>query len=136
MAREKKNLHKVQMTDGKRQIIQQLIQEYDIETAEDIQEAIATAFPNTEYQRCLVHQVRNTLKYVPDKDRKAFAKDLKTIYNAPTEEEGRKVLDKVTEKWEEKCYRKPQCHLPKAEPSKKRISKRSSSLEGSLPFDF
>ena len=40
MAREKKNLHKVQMTDGKRQIIQQLIQEYDIETAEDIQDAL------------------------------------------------------------------------------------------------
>lgn len=67
--------------------------------------AIATAFPNTEYQRCLVHQVRNTLKYVPDKDRKVFAKDLKTIYNAPTEEEGRKALDKVTEKWEEKYPR-------------------------------
>ena len=70
-----------------------------------IKEAIATAFPNTEYQRCLVHQVRNTLKYVPDKDRKAFAKDLKTIYNASTEEEGRKALDKVTEKWEEKYPR-------------------------------
>ena len=40
MAREKKNLHKVQMTDGKRQIIQQLIQEYDIKTAEDIQDAL------------------------------------------------------------------------------------------------
>ncbi len=49
----------------------------------------------TEYQRCLVHQVRNTLKYVPDKDRKAFAKDLKTIYNAPSEEDGRKALDRV-----------------------------------------
>ena len=40
MAREKKNVHKVQMTDGKRQIIQQLLQEYDIETAEDIQDAL------------------------------------------------------------------------------------------------
>ena len=49
-----------------------------------IREAIQTAFPKTEYQRCIVHQVRNTLKYVADKDRKAFAKDLKTIYNAPT----------------------------------------------------
>ena len=37
MAQEKKPVHKVQMTDGKRQIIQQLLQEYDIETAEDIQ---------------------------------------------------------------------------------------------------
>ena len=40
MAREKKNAHKVQMTDGKRQIIQQLLQEYDIETSEDIQDAL------------------------------------------------------------------------------------------------
>ena len=50
-----------------------------------IKEAITAAFPNTEYQRCIVHQVRNTLKYVPDKDRKAFAADLKTIYHAATE---------------------------------------------------
>ena len=38
-----------------------------------IKEAISAAFPNTEYQRCIVHQVRNTLKYVPDKDRKVFS---------------------------------------------------------------
>ena len=50
-----------------------------------IKEAIAAAFPKTEYQRCIVHQVRNTLKYVPDKDRKAFAADLKTIYQASDE---------------------------------------------------
>ena len=49
-----------------------------------IKEAITTAFPKTEYQRCTVHQVRNTLKYVPDKDKKAFAADLKTIYRALT----------------------------------------------------
>ena len=67
-----------------------------------IREAIQTAFPKTEYQRCIVHQVRNTLKYVADKDRKAFAKDLKTIYNAPTEEQGRINRDRVTEKWSEK----------------------------------
>ena len=50
-----------------------------------IKDAIAAAYPQTEYQRCIVHQVRNTLKYVSDKDRKAFANDLKTIYNAPSE---------------------------------------------------
>lgn len=70
-----------------------------------IKEAIAAAYPNTEYQRCLVHQVRNTLKYVADKDRKAFAKDLKTIYNAPSEQEGRQALDEVTAAWEEKYPR-------------------------------
>ena len=64
-----------------------------------IKEAIAAAFPNTEYQRCIVHQVRNTLKYVPDKDRKAFATDLKNIYHAPTEEKAREALDNVAEKW-------------------------------------
>ena len=63
-----------------------------------IKEAIAAAFPKTEYQRCIVHQVRNTLKYVPDKDRKAFASDLKTIYHASDEEKARLALDRVTEK--------------------------------------
>ena len=64
-----------------------------------IKEAIATAFPKTEYQRCIVHQVRNTLKYVPDKDRKAFATDLKTIYQAADEKKALAALDHVTEKW-------------------------------------
>lgn len=41
----------------------------------------------------------NTLKYVPDKDRKAFASDLKTIYHASDEEKARLALDRVTEKW-------------------------------------
>ncbi len=70
-----------------------------------IKEAIAAAFPSTEYQRCIVHQVRNTLKYVADKDRKAFASDLKKIYNAPSEKEGREMLDEVTQKWDEKYPR-------------------------------
>ena len=67
-----------------------------------IKEAINAAFPKTEYQRCIVHQVRNTLKYVPDKDRKAFATDLKSIYQAPTEEQGRANMETVTEKWQGK----------------------------------
>ena len=51
-----------------------------------IKDAISTAFPKTEQQRCIVHMVRNTLKYVANKDMKAFAKDLKTIYTAANEE--------------------------------------------------
>ena len=70
-----------------------------------IKEAIAATYPQTEYQRYIVHQVRNTLKYVADKERKAFANDLKTIYNAPSEQAGREALDEVTEKWEEKYPR-------------------------------
>lgn len=51
-----------------------------------IKEAIAASFPKTEYQWCIVDQVRNTLKYVSDKVRKTFATDIETIYQAPTEE--------------------------------------------------
>ena len=67
-----------------------------------MKEAIAAAFPKTEYQRCIVHQVRNTMKYVSDKDRKPFCADLKTIYQAPTEEKALDALEHVTEKWSEK----------------------------------
>lgn len=67
-----------------------------------IKDAIAAAFPQTEYQRCIVHQVRNTLKYVPDKDRKLFANDLKSIYQAPDEAKALEALTRVTEKWSAK----------------------------------
>jgi putative transposase len=66
-----------------------------------IKDSIAVAYPQTEYQRCIVHQVRNTLKYVADKDKKAFATDLKTIYHAPSEEAGYQQMKEVTEKWQE-----------------------------------
>lgn len=66
-----------------------------------IKESIAVAFPKTEYQRCIVHQVRNTLKYVADKDKKEFATDLKTIYHASSEEVRHDRMEKVTEKWQE-----------------------------------
>ena len=64
-----------------------------------IKEAIGEAFPKTEYQRCIVHQVHNTLKYVPDKDRKAFSTDLKTIYQATDENKAPVALEHVKEKW-------------------------------------
>lgn len=59
-----------------------------------IKEAIAAAYPKTEYQRYIVHQVRNTMKYVADKDRKPFCADLKTIYQAPTEEKALEALER------------------------------------------
>lgn len=67
-----------------------------------MKEAISAAFPRTEYQRCIVHQVRNTLKYVADKDRKEFATDLKNIYHASSEEQGVTICDKVEEKWRDR----------------------------------
>lgn len=66
-----------------------------------IKEAIAVAYPQTEYQRCIVHQVRNTPKYVADKDKKAFAADLKKIYQAPSEKAGYAQMKEITEKWQE-----------------------------------
>ena len=94
MAREKKPVHKIQMTED--------ILIICADGLTGTKEAIAAAFPKTEYQRCIVHQVRNTLKYVTDKDRKPFAADLKTIYNAASEERALEALECVTEKWTEK----------------------------------
>ena len=65
-----------------------------------MKEAVNTAFPQTELQRCIVHQVRNTLKYVGAKNKKEFSNDLKTIYHAPSEDAALKQLEHVTEKWE------------------------------------
>lgn len=55
-----------------------------------------------EYQRCIVHQVRNTLKYAADKNKKEFAADLKTIYHVPFNEIGHSRMISVTEKCNEK----------------------------------
>jgi transposase-like protein len=74
-----------------------------------IQEAVAAAYPRTEVQRCIVHLVRNTLQYVADKDKKAFANDLKSIYHAPDEEHARNRLETVAETWQAKypgCMRR------------------------------
>ena len=62
-------------------------------------EAISTAYPNTEFQRWIVHMIRNTMAYVSYKDRKELATDLKTIYRASTAEEGYENLIELREKW-------------------------------------
>ena len=62
-------------------------------------DAIKTAFPQTEIQKCIIHQVRNTIKYVSYKDIKEFCTDLKEIYNAPSEESGLQALSSVKTKW-------------------------------------
>lgn len=65
-----------------------------------MKEAISAAFPKAEYQRCIVHMVRNTLKYVSHKDKKEFAGDLKGIYHAANEEQALETLKEATEKWQ------------------------------------
>ena len=64
-----------------------------------LKEAIGTVYPTTEFQRCIVHMIRNTLKYVSYKDRKELAEDLKLIYTASSEENGYDQLVKLDEKW-------------------------------------
>lgn len=66
-----------------------------------MKEAVSAAFPQTELQLCIVHQVRNTLKYVGEKNKKELANDLKTIYQAPSEDTALEAIDRVTEKLED-----------------------------------
>lgn len=66
-------------------------------------EAIEAVYPKTEHQLCIVHQIRNSLKYVSYKDRKEVVSDLKPIYTAATEEEAQIALEYFEEKWK-KCY--------------------------------
>lgn len=61
--------------------------------------AIESIFPGCEVQQCVIHQIRNTLRYVASKNQKEFMKDLKPVYKAPTEEAGLLELDKLEEKW-------------------------------------
>lgn len=64
-------------------------------------EAIETVFPRTQVQLCLVHMVRNSLKYVSWKQRKEVAADLKAIYQAPTDEQAEMKLTAFETKWDE-----------------------------------
>ena len=65
-------------------------------------QAIEAVYPETRVQLCVVHMVRNSLKYVAWKDYKAVTADLKTIYRAPTEAEARRQLEAFGERWKEK----------------------------------
>lgn len=65
-------------------------------------DAINAVFPHTEVQLCIVHQIRNSLKYVASKHQKIFAGELKTVYKAFTKEEAEQALDKMEEKWGKK----------------------------------
>jgi transposase-like protein len=62
-------------------------------------EAVQAIFPNTVIQRCVIHQIRNSLKYVSWKDRKAFMSDLRQVYGAPTREAAETGLLHLSEVW-------------------------------------
>ena len=65
-------------------------------------EAIEAVFPTTQVQLCIVHKVRNSLKYVPWKERKAVAPDLRAIYGAATLAEAEQALERFAERWDTK----------------------------------
>lgn len=62
-------------------------------------ETISSVFPSAEVQLCIVHQIRNSVKYVPSKDQKEFTKDLRTVYAAPTEQAALSNLSLLEERW-------------------------------------
>lgn len=65
-------------------------------------EAITSVFPNTEVQLCIVHQIRNSLRFVGSSNQKQFASELKAVYQAFTKEEAENELDKLEDKWGKK----------------------------------
>lgn len=65
-------------------------------------EAIETIYPNTEIQHCIIHQIRNSMKYVASKNQKAFMADLKCVYKAATMNAAEAALDDLDAKWGDK----------------------------------
>ena len=62
-------------------------------------EAIQAIFPNTEVQLCVIHQIRNSIRYVASKDQKAFMRDLKPVYKAVNKESAELALDELDRLW-------------------------------------
>ncbi|MNX03158.1 Transposase, Mutator family [compost metagenome] len=65
-------------------------------------EAVEAVFPKTRVQLCVVHQIRSSMRYVPDRDKKAVMEDMKPIYKANNEEQGYERLLAFEEKWAKK----------------------------------
>ncbi len=65
-------------------------------------EAISSIFPQADIQSCIIHQVRNSIKYVACKNKAAFMQDLKQVYKAPNKATAEQALEKLAEKWESK----------------------------------
>ncbi len=65
-------------------------------------EVIESIFPKTEIQLCIVHQIRNSLKYIASKDQKAFLVDLKRVYKAVNKELAFAELDRLEDRWNKK----------------------------------
>jgi putative transposase len=75
---------------------------FAVDNLNGVSEAIKAVFPTTEIQKCIVHQIRNSLAFVSWKERKEAASDLKNIYRASTEEQGLVELENFKSKWDKK----------------------------------
>jgi transposase-like protein len=73
-----------------------------IDNLKGFPEAIESVFPKCEVQTCVIHQIRNTMRYVASKDQKEFMKDLKLVYKADTKEIAESELDNLEDKWVKK----------------------------------
>lgn len=73
-----------------------------IDNLKGFAEAIEASFPQTDVQLCVVHQVRNTMRFVPYKESREVARDMKQIYKAPNIEASAKALETFCTKWEKK----------------------------------
>jgi transposase-like protein len=73
-----------------------------IDNLSGFEQAIGGIFPKTEVQSCVVHQIRNSLKYVASKDQKTFMAELKPVYKAQTKELAELNLERLAEKWSKK----------------------------------
>lgn len=73
-----------------------------IDNLKGFSEAIEGIFPKTQIQKCIVHQIRNSTKFVNYKDLKEFTSDMKLIYKAPTEERALENLEEFSKKWNKK----------------------------------
>lgn len=73
-----------------------------IDSLKGFDDAIRTIYPHTEIQTCVVHQIRNSIKYIASKEQKVFMADLKLVYKADTEDQALTQLDALEEKWGKK----------------------------------
>jgi putative transposase len=72
---------------------------FSVDGLNGLEEAIAATYPASDIQRCVIHQIRNTLRYVSWKDKKELSKDLKTVYGASTLEGAGSSMDEFEKKW-------------------------------------
>jgi len=89
------------LTDLKHRGVQDMLIA-SIDNLKGFEEAIHTVFPMTEVQSCIVHQIRNSIRYVASKEQKEFVRDLKTVYRALNKTEAELNLDALEEKWGKK----------------------------------